>query len=189
MMDAPNDNDPADPAHLERLVEAREAEAARLRQERESLDAGNEAMRREVVDILGKCTRLRQELRHNRRINWLNWQEENDRRASEGVPPLPLPALFGTPSAQADLRPTPTREQGISERSNPMHLERCPFCDADVSEAHVLTLEGWAFMNCNCGARGPDVSSRACTEAEWRKAAGQGWNSRAANGNPYELPT
>jgi Lar family restriction alleviation protein len=57
----------------------------------------------------------------------------------------------------------------------------CPFCGETPAPGEVGTDESgkWGFVECGCGARGPDVRTGYQPSPLWEVAAVEAWNTRA----------
>ena len=72
-------------------------------------------------------------------------------------------------------------------------LKPCPWCDTKPNMTdNIATDSGsrakigkWAWIECDCGARGPDTRANWGSVPDWQQDAADAWNSRA----PAALPT
>jgi len=72
-------------------------------------------------------------------------------------------------------------------------LRACPWCDTVPNMTDNLATDSgskaqigkWAWIECDCGARSPDVRANWGGLPDWQQDAADAWNRRA----PVALPT
>ena len=72
-------------------------------------------------------------------------------------------------------------------------LRACPWCDTVPNMTDNLATDSgskakigkWAWIECDCGARGPDTRANWGQVDDWQQDAADAWNRRA----PVALPT
>lgn len=72
-------------------------------------------------------------------------------------------------------------------------LRACPWCDTVPNMTDNLATDSgskaeigkWAWIECDCGARSPDVRANWGRLPDWQQDAADAWNRRA----PVALPT